>query len=119
MWSLWHKNIPLKVVVFAWRLFWNRLPTKENLLRRNVLDNNSCLCVSGCGSLETANHLFIHCSLFGSVWNGILQWVGLSIMALFDVSDHYTQFICSSGASQVRKTLLNIIWFATVWEIWT
>ena len=46
---LWQKHIPLKVVVFVWRLFHNRLPTKDNLLRRNVLDNNSCLCASGCG----------------------------------------------------------------------
>ena len=66
---LWQKHIPLKVVVFAWCLFRNRLPTKDNLFRRNVLDNNSCMCVSGCGSQESANHLFLHCSFFGSVWN--------------------------------------------------
>ena len=31
--SLWHKNVPLKVLLFAWRLFRDRLPTKDNLLR--------------------------------------------------------------------------------------
>ena len=29
--SLWHKDVPLKVVLFAWRLFQDRLPTKDNL----------------------------------------------------------------------------------------
>ena len=31
--SIWHKDAPLKVVMFAWRLFRDRLPTKDNLLR--------------------------------------------------------------------------------------
>ena len=89
---LWQKNIPLKVVIFAWRLFQTRLSTKDNLLCRNVIDNNSCLRVSGCSSLKTTNHLFLHYSFFGSVWNCILHWVGLSMVAPFDVSDHYSQF---------------------------
>ena len=36
---LWRKDIPLKVSVFAWRLFQNRLPTKVNLFRRGVIHN--------------------------------------------------------------------------------
>ena len=102
--TLWQKHIPLKVVVFAWRLFRNRLPTKDNLFRRNVLDNNSCMCVSGCGSQESANHLFLHCSFFGSVWNDILHWVGISMVTPFEVSDHFTQFILGGGGSQVHNT---------------
>jgi len=54
--SLWHKDIPLKVVVFSRRLFRNRLPTKDNLFRRGAINHDSCLCVTGCGSMETANH---------------------------------------------------------------
>jgi len=55
---LWQKYVPLKVVVFVWRLLRNRLPTKDNLLRRGVLHTDTCQCVSGCGSTETVNHLF-------------------------------------------------------------
>jgi len=32
--SIWHKDVPLKVVLFAWCLIRDRLPTKDNLLRR-------------------------------------------------------------------------------------
>jgi len=45
--SLWHKDVPLKVVLFAWRLFRDRLPTKDNLFRRGVLDQNSLECLQG------------------------------------------------------------------------
>jgi len=38
---LWRKNIPLKVSVFAWRLFRNRLPTKANLFCRGVIHNEA------------------------------------------------------------------------------
>jgi hypothetical protein len=43
--SLWHKNVPLKVVVFAWRLFRDRLPTKNNLFRRHVIATDAQSCV--------------------------------------------------------------------------
>jgi len=43
--SPWHKDVPLKVAVFAWRLFRDRLPTKDNLAHRGVIDNDSRMCV--------------------------------------------------------------------------
>jgi hypothetical protein len=73
--SLWNKDIPLKVVLFAWRLFRDRLPTKDNLFRRGVIDHDSRMCASGCGYLENSSHLFLHCRSFGSVWNYIYRWI--------------------------------------------
>nr|GEV59111.1 RNA-directed DNA polymerase, eukaryota [Tanacetum cinerariifolium] len=32
----WIKSVPIKVNVFAWKLFLDRLPTRSNLARRNV-----------------------------------------------------------------------------------
>jgi len=57
--SLWNKGTPLKVVLFAWRLFRDRLPTKENLLRRGVINHAFRACVTGCGSNEWSGHLFL------------------------------------------------------------
>ena len=68
--SIWHKDVPLKVVLFAWRLFRDRLP-KDNLLRRGVIHFDSRLCVAGCGTVETSYHLFLHCNFFGFVWHSI------------------------------------------------
>jgi len=102
---LWQKNVPLKVVVFAWRLFRNRLPTRDNLLQRNVLNSDSCLCITRFGSPETINHLFLHCSYFSTVWNYILCWIGFSTAAPLDVSYHFTQFCLGGGGPQVRLTI--------------
>jgi len=67
--SIWHRDVPLKVVVFAWRLFRDRLPTKDNLLRRGVINHDSRTCVAGCDFVESSSHLFLHCNIFGSVWH--------------------------------------------------
>ena len=45
--DVWHKNVPLKVSIFAWRLLRNRLPTKDNLLRRRVLQHDDISCAGG------------------------------------------------------------------------
>jgi len=51
--SIWNKDVPLKVSVFAWWLFRDRLPTKDNLLSRRVIPLDSRLCVAGCGRIDS------------------------------------------------------------------
>jgi len=55
---------------------------------------------------------------FGLVWNFILLWVGLSTVTPLYASNHFTQFSFGGGGSQVRQSILNVIWFATMREIW-
>lgn len=40
------------------------------------------------------------------------------MVAPFEISDHCTQFSFDGGGPQVRHTILIVIWFATVYEIW-
>ena len=65
---IWHKHVPLKVSILAWRLLRNRLPTKENLLNRGIIPTDANLCVTGCGKAESAVHLFLHCDILGTLW---------------------------------------------------
>jgi len=116
--SLWHKDVPLKVVMFAWRLFWDRLPTKDNLFRRGVLDQNSLECVAGCGSVESSAHLFLHCNVSGSVWHLIYGWLGISAAAPQFLPDHFIHFSFLGGSGKVCQSILQVIWFATIWKIW-
>lgn len=114
-----HKDVPLKVVLFAWRLFRDRLPTKDNLCRRGVLDPDACLCVGGCGSVETSPHLFLHCHFFGEVWHFIHRWLGVCSVLPDVPADHFNQFghVCGN-CSKVRHSIMHWIWYATVWTVW-
>lgn len=68
---VWHKHVHLKVSICAWRLLCNWWPTKDNLMRCDIISIDSQLCVSGCGDNESADHLLIHCPTFGSLWQHV------------------------------------------------
>lgn len=57
------------IKVFLW------MHTKDNLVRRDVIPIDSQLCVSRCGQNESANHLIIHCPIFGSLWKHVKTWL--------------------------------------------
>jgi hypothetical protein len=116
--DVWLKQVPLKVLLFAWRLFRNRLPTKDNLLRRQVLHSDNINCVGGCGSLENAEHLFLGCDFFGRVWTQVLLWLGLSYAAPVRCRDHYLQFGHMAGLPHFSHSFIQLIWLACVWTIW-
>ena len=116
--TLWNKHVPLKVVLFAWRLFRDRLPTKDNLLRRGVIPYDSRLCIAGCNTVETSTHLFLHCPMFGTVWYLLFRWLGFSTAIPLGVVDHFNQFFLDGGNVKARGAILHAIWFATTWEIW-
>ncbi|GAU41930.1 hypothetical protein TSUD_139160 [Trifolium subterraneum] len=61
-------DIGYTVSIFAWRLLHDRLPTKANLVTHGILSPADGLCVCGCGAAESAQHLFLSCSTFGSIW---------------------------------------------------
>jgi hypothetical protein len=56
---IWHKQVPLKVSIFAWRLLRDRLPTKDNLLTRCIISSEAHFCVFGCGGIESTQHLLL------------------------------------------------------------
>ena len=116
--SIWNKDVPLKVVLFAWRLFRDRLPTKDDLLRRGVIPNDSRMCVARCGSEETSNHLLLHCPFFGSVWHYISRWMGMSTVTPLCVGGHFNQFTFVGSFAKARRAILHVLWYATAWEIW-
>ncbi|PNX91700.1 kinesin-like protein, partial [Trifolium pratense] len=116
---IWHSQVPLKVSIFAWRLLRDRLPTKSNLVSRGILSSAAHLCISGCGEAESAHHLFISCSCFGSLWALVCSWIGVPLTSSTTIRDHFVQFTYLAGGSRARRSFLQLIWLASVWVIWT
>jgi len=114
----WHKNVSLKVSICAWHLFRNRWPTKDNLEQRGVINNDNLLCVSGCGQNETLDHLIIHCPIFGNLWQLVKSWLGVYSVDPQHVTDHFNQFVLSSGGYVPRWSFLHLIWLCCIWVLW-
>ncbi|GAU10685.1 hypothetical protein TSUD_424660, partial [Trifolium subterraneum] len=115
---IWHKQVPLKVSVAAWRLLRNRLPTKDNLVRRHIIPQGAHLCVAGCGVPETTQHLFLSCPAFAPLWGLVRNWVGISAVDPSQLHDHFVQFMHSAGGSLARRSFLQLLWLCTIWVLW-
>ena len=116
--DIWHNNISSNVSLFEWRLLWNRLPTKYNLVRQSVLHSNDTACAVGCGNSETTKHLFLGCELFSSLWSHVWNWLGISSVPPGELQHHFLQFTNMAGIPSFSRSFLMIIWFACVWVIW-
>jgi hypothetical protein len=116
--NVWHKLIPSKVSIFAWRLLQDRIPTRSNLVRRLVLHSDNNLCVSGCGFIETMDHLFVVCNFFGRVWELICNWLGIYYVCPGSITDHFFQFTHLAGMPRSSFVFFKIIWLASTWAIW-
>jgi len=115
---VWHSHVPLKVSILAWRLLRDRLPTKNNLLRRGILQQTDIQCVMGCSVEETVPHVFFHCSFFGTLWQHMRQWLRVSGADLYTTQDHFLQFTNVLGSSRTRTSFMQLLWLLGVWVIW-
>ena len=88
---MWRLKIPPRASAFSWRLFKNRLPTRDNLRRRQVtLPSYSCpLCEH---EEESVNHLMFNCSKTRSLWWEPMRWVNRVGPLPIDPKNHFLQF---------------------------
>lgn len=93
---VWHKQIPLKVSILAWRLLLDRLPTKPNLLNCGILWSEAVIYSMTRGQAETASHLFLYCGMYAPLWQMVR---------------------CLRGLKACRS-FLQLLWLLCVWLIW-
>jgi hypothetical protein len=77
--SLWKSLGSSKIIAFAWQLLLDKIPSRNNLLRRHILLPADDRCV-WCGSeSEIVMHLFIYCDIARKIWTEVVSWLRLDI----------------------------------------
>ncbi|KHN05438.1 Putative ribonuclease H protein, partial [Glycine soja] len=114
--DLWSLKIPAKAAVFAWRLIRDRLPTKLNLRRRQVMVNDM-LCPFCRNKEEEAAHLFFSCSKILPLWWESLSWVNIATTMPQNPRDHYMQHGIRAAEGK-KYTRWKCWWIALTWTIW-
>ena len=66
--AVWALKLPRKIQSFVWRLSCNILPTRDNLVKRNISSPMECP-ICGAAS-ETTKHIFGQCIYARKVWEG-------------------------------------------------
>lgn len=115
---LWKSPAPSKVVAFAWRAFLNRVPTKANLVLRNVLGPEEQPLCAFCNRMEeSALHLFLHCKVAYAVWLKLMRWLNQFFISPPNLFIHWK---CWHGQERDKKVIngKGIIWLATIWVLW-
>ncbi|KAL5127663.1 putative ribonuclease H protein [Glycine soja] len=94
--TIWKLQIPLRASAFSWRIFKNRLPTRDNLRRRHVeLPSYNCpLCDQ---EEETVGHIMYSCRKTCVLWWEILRWVNRMGPFPLQPNCHFLQFSQWSG----------------------
>ncbi|XP_041025489.1 uncharacterized protein LOC121265863 [Juglans microcarpa x Juglans regia] len=64
--NIWNLEVPSVTKLFLWRAGNNRLPTKENLFKRKVVEDKSCLVCSV--ETETIMHALWVCPAANDIW---------------------------------------------------
>ncbi|XP_009117699.2 uncharacterized protein LOC103842788 [Brassica rapa] len=63
--AIWTTKVSPKLQLFLWKITHGALPLGENIAKRGLLNHINC---RRCGELETAEHLFIHCTFSQQIW---------------------------------------------------
>lgn len=112
------KAIPSKVCALAWKVLLDRIPTKDNLLRRKVLSAEANLTCIFCNSArETTEHLFFVCPCVSLIWSRCYKWLGLDTVLPSNCHLHLLQHdLVFLSAKQ--NLLWKAIWSIVIWTLW-
>ncbi|KAH1249782.1 hypothetical protein GmHk_05G013069 [Glycine max] len=113
---LWNIKIPPRALVLAWRLLWDRLPTKDNLIRRHVTNEND-LCPFCQNKAESATHLFFLCHKVVPLWWEFNSWVKEPRVFHCRPMDNFLQHSPMAGLKDTN-TRWKIWWIAATTSIW-
>ncbi|XP_028223300.1 uncharacterized protein LOC114404613, partial [Glycine soja] len=114
--QLWEIKIPPKALTFAWRLLWDRLPTKDNLIKRQILIDNG-LCPFWHSQPESASHLFFSCAKVLPLWWDFFSWVKEDRVIHCRPIDNFLQHHPLAGSKGSNRRW-KMWWIAVTNTIW-
>ncbi|GJY55011.1 RNA-directed DNA polymerase, eukaryota [Tanacetum coccineum] len=107
--SRWVKYVPIKINVFAWKVFLDRLPTRSNLQHRGVLVSD-LLCPLCSSAQEDSYHLFFSCRLVTDIVRLVCRWWNVSWTPLGSYADWLNWFISIRLSSKVKDLLEGVLY---------
>ena len=115
---LWSLPIPSSAAALVWKLFLDRLQTRDNLRKRAILvDLADCLCPLCLEAEESSAHLFFTCQVVWRVWMSIYNWLGFSTVLHEDGKSHFWANEWGFKSLSQRQVGWSI-WTAVVSSVW-
>jgi len=86
---------------------------------RAILTPDAHWCVSGCGAVETSQHLFVSCPIFGELWLRVRAWIGIVGADSYDIADHFVQLSYLAGVTASKRSFMQLLWLLCISVLWT
>jgi hypothetical protein len=116
--AIWKCSAPSKVQGFSWLLLHDRIPSKVNLFRRNIIQQvEDRICVLCGNHEESSTHMFLYCEFAIRVWERITSWLRLVFSLPHSCVSFVNYFAAASGNKKVRQGLV-LIWNSVIWMLW-
>ncbi|XP_058774290.1 uncharacterized protein LOC131648556 [Vicia villosa] len=115
---IWAAQVPSKLKIFCWRVILDRLPTRNQLIRRGIIANNhEAMCVF-CGLyVEEPDHIFNFCSELRVMWDKIMRWLDFDSYGAADCCEQLRVGIAVLAGKYHCKRAAAI-WMTIWWCIW-
>jgi hypothetical protein len=76
------------------QLLQDRVPSRQNLLKRRVIRSPSDALCAFCGaSMEAVDHLFVTCDSISPVWYFLFRWLGLRFVSPRSITSVFQDFL--------------------------
>jgi hypothetical protein len=106
---VWDIKVPPKIHFFLWLLAHRKNLTRDNLVKRQNVDDLSCLF---CAESETCDHLFFDCAIASAIWAEVRQ-----IMNLPDAHVTFSS-IAELWKNSKKNVVANVVFVVVLWTIW-
>ena len=88
----WKLNIPSKVAFLIWQLFYDRISSKINLVRRGVqLEDGGITCPLCQEQDEDTSHILFICNFSQKIWKRWYKLFGASMALPRSSTEHFCQ----------------------------
>ena len=106
---MWDVRVPPKIHFFLWLIAHNKILTRDNLAKRQQLDNLTCVF---CAENETVDHLLFECVVAKAIWSEVQKLTNLG------ASPMNMSVITSMWKDETRYVVENVIHAAICWTLW-
>ncbi|GJV26853.1 RNA-directed DNA polymerase, eukaryota, reverse transcriptase zinc-binding domain protein [Tanacetum coccineum] len=113
----WIKSVPIKINVFAWKVYLDRLPTRSNLTSRGVAVSSLSCPICNVAHEDTA-HLLFSCRLATDVVRLVCRWWNLVWLPLNSYPDWLNWFKSLRLGSKIKEVLEGVF-YVTWWHLWS
>ncbi|AES66692.1 hypothetical protein MTR_2g077630 [Medicago truncatula] len=83
---------------------------------KKIFSTEDISCSAGCGQVESEQLLFIHCDIYGSIWQKVR--IGVSGVDHQNLQAHFFQFTNYLEGLRTRRSFLQLLWLLCVCLVW-